>query len=119
MAEIIVGVDGSQPAAAALQWAAQESVWRGEPLIATLAWGFLDQHHAIGDAELDPEYDAAAPRCSRLVRSRPLSESARRAELRTIRDLPGCGLVEAAASASLLVVGVAASAASRACCWDP
>ena len=103
--EIIVGVDGSESSAAALRWAAQESRWRGEPLVAVLAWGLLDQHHAEPDAYFDPEYDEDDARrtlASYVVGA--LGEEAA-VELRTICDLPGRGLVEVAAQASMLVVG--------------
>jgi nucleotide-binding universal stress UspA family protein len=105
MAEIIVGVDGGEPAAAALRWAAQESAWRGEPLVAALAWGYLDQHHPEPDADFDPEYDEGDARAALATYVTTALGEERPDELRTIRDLPGRGLVEAAANASMLVVG--------------
>jgi nucleotide-binding universal stress UspA family protein len=42
---IVVGVDGSPGARAALRWARAEGATRGVPVAAVLAWGFLDQHH--------------------------------------------------------------------------
>jgi nucleotide-binding universal stress UspA family protein len=105
MAEIVVGVDGSEASATALRWAAQESSWRGEPLVAVLAWGLLNQHHPDPDAEFDPEYDEQDAReALASYVADALGEDAP-VELRTVCDLPGRGLVEAAAGSSMLVVG--------------
>jgi nucleotide-binding universal stress UspA family protein len=105
MAEIIVGVDGSEPAAAALRWAARESAWRGEPLVAALAWGFLNQHHAAQGADFDPEYtEADALEALGSYVAGALGEGSA-AELRPINDLPWRALVGAATGASMLVVG--------------
>jgi nucleotide-binding universal stress UspA family protein len=56
MMEIVVGVDGSAPAAAALRWAAHEAAGRDARLTAVLAWGLFDQPGATVD--IDPGYGA-------------------------------------------------------------
>jgi nucleotide-binding universal stress UspA family protein len=59
MEKIVVGVDGSQQAAAALRWAVREGSLHGCPVKAVMAWGFLDQHHAAAGARFAPDYDQA------------------------------------------------------------
>ena len=54
---IVVGVDGSEGAAAALRWAATESALRSARLRAVLVWDYLNQRHVQPDAPFDPEYD--------------------------------------------------------------
>jgi nucleotide-binding universal stress UspA family protein len=105
MAEIMVGVDGSETAAAALRWAAQEATWRDEPLVGLLAWGFLFQHHAEPGAEFDPEYVEADARAALETYVRSTLGEGAAIDLRTICDIPWRALVNAAAEASMLVVG--------------
>ena len=105
MAEIVVAVDGSEGSAQALRWAACEATVREEPLVAVLAWGFLSQHHIVAGTEFDPEYDEDDAReALRSYVAAVLGEDAP-VELRTVNELPGRGLVEAAQGASMLVVG--------------
>jgi nucleotide-binding universal stress UspA family protein len=104
---VIVGVDGSPQAAAALRWAVREADARKATLTAVFAWDWLEQGHAIvpdgfdpssgqSDAEaiLDGAIAAAigAPRAKQVLR-------------KAIRGLPVPALLDAAAEAELLVVG--------------
>jgi nucleotide-binding universal stress UspA family protein len=104
---IIVGVDGSEYACAALRWAEREARLRGYELIAVLAWGLFDQLHAGGGSSFDPDYgpsDAAAALAT-VVEDTLGSEAAAAAELLVVCDLPARALLEVAQRAELLVVG--------------
>lgn len=107
MTTIVVGVDGSDSAGLALQWAVREAELRKEPLIAVMAWAFLDQHHAGDVAEFNPEYsevEAAAALDAYIQRSVDPTTAAA-IERRTPCALPAQALLEASEGASLLVVG--------------
>lgn len=103
---IVVGVDGSAHAARALTWAHREAQRRGARLSALLAWGLLDQHHIEADARFDPTYSAEKARqfVEHAVRSELASDAANVTST-VVNDLPARALVDAAASAELLVVG--------------
>jgi nucleotide-binding universal stress UspA family protein len=105
MEGIIVGVDESPAAQAALRWAVDHATHVREPVTAVMAWGFLDQHHVEPDAPFDREYSAA-------IAAKVLDDLVERAvgDDRDVRrrvecDLPGPALLRAGAGASLLVVG--------------
>jgi nucleotide-binding universal stress UspA family protein len=103
---IIVGVDESDGAAAALRWAAREGTLRSVPVVAVLAWGWLDQHHAA-PAPFDPNYDDHEARAAldAIVRG-VLGEAGLRAVRRkVICDLAAPALIGAVARDDLLVVG--------------
>jgi nucleotide-binding universal stress UspA family protein len=51
---IVVGTDGSENAALALRWAADEAEIHGAGLEAMLVWSFLDQFHADRSDTFDP-----------------------------------------------------------------
>lgn len=105
MEGIIVGVDESPYAQAALRWAASYATTTHEPITAVMAWGYIDQRHLEPDAPFDPEYSAAdaAEVLDQLV-TRALGEDH---GVRCVApcDLPASALLEAAQGASLLVVG--------------
>ncbi len=107
MTKIIVGVDGSEAARGALRWAAAEARLRSQPLVAVMAWGFLDQHHQLVDAPFDPAYDdAEAHRALAAYVTHVLgSDATDDVELRPVCDLAAPALIDASADASLLVVG--------------
>ena len=107
MNSIVVGVDGSDGAAHALRWAAAEGALRGWPVEAVLAWGFLDQHHMIVGERFDPEYSSkdAEVALDGYVTAALGIEGATAVERRIVADLPARALLDAAADASLLVVG--------------
>ena len=107
MERIVVGVDGSAVGASALRWAAAEAARHDRPLVALLAWGFLDQHHADPGTSFDPDYgvdDAEAALEAHLVAA--LGEDGARGVVRqVVNDLAAPALVAAAGAADLLVVG--------------
>ena len=107
MAEIVVGVDGSDHAATAVRWAAREAELHGHTLVAVLVWDLFNQRHADGSRRFDPEYgepqaDAAL---AAAVDDALGAEAARAVVRRPVCDLPAAGLLGAAADAELLVVG--------------
>ncbi len=56
---VVVGVDGSAHADAALRWAAREAGIHGLGVTAVLAWDYLDQRHPDGSREFVPSYGDA------------------------------------------------------------
>jgi nucleotide-binding universal stress UspA family protein len=107
MKGIVVGVDGSEGAAYALRWAVLESTLRDLPVVAVLAWGYLDQHFQTADHVFDPAYgesDALAA-LDGAVRDAIGEAAAATVDRQVVCDLAARGLVEAAADAELLVVG--------------
>jgi len=107
MAEIVVGVDGSEHGAAALRWAAREAGLHGHDLVAVLVWDLFNQHHADGSRRFDPDYDegAADAALAAAVEAALGAEASSRVVRRAVCDLPAPGLLAAAHDADLLVVG--------------
>jgi nucleotide-binding universal stress UspA family protein len=103
---IVVGVDESVGAAAALRWAVREAGARKSSLTAVLAWDFLDQHTVAGPA-FDPEYGAvdAAQALHSFVVSALGEGRAMTIEQKVVCDLPAAALIEESDGADLLVVG--------------
>lgn len=103
---IVVGVDGSDGSAEALRWAWREAQTRGLPVTAVMAWDYLDQPHADGRREFDPEFKVsdAEEALDKAVLSAlgPAGESVRR---RAVCDKPAPALLEASVDAALVVVG--------------
>ena len=104
---VIVGVDGSEPAAAAVRWALAEATRRHTSLTAVLGWGLLDQHHVGGDRDFDPEYDqhAALAALTAYVDHATGADAEATVDKVAVNDLPPRALIESAAGAELLVVG--------------
>lgn len=107
MARIIVGVDGSEGSAEALRWAVEEGRLRGEPVVAVMAWGYLDQHHAVRGAEFDPDYgEPQAKEALAVAVSEALGDAAAtQVEQVVVCDLAPAALVGTAEADDLLVVG--------------
>jgi nucleotide-binding universal stress UspA family protein len=107
MAEIVVGVDGSDQGAAALRWAAREAELRGHDLVAVLVWDLFNQHHADGTHRFDPEYgpDQADAALATAVEAALDADASAKVVRRVVCDLPAPGLLAAADGADLLVVG--------------
>jgi nucleotide-binding universal stress UspA family protein len=105
MEAVIVGVDESDHAQAALRWAVSNAARAGQPVTAVMAWGYIDQHHLEPGARFDPHYTStiAAKVLDDLV-TRAVGDHAEVARL-AVCDLPARALLDAAADASLLVVG--------------
>jgi nucleotide-binding universal stress UspA family protein len=105
MERIIVGVDESPYARAALRWAVDHAGTSGAPITAVMAWGYIDQHHLEPDTGFDPRYSSA-------IAEKVLDEIVAGAvdpgavtERRAVCDLPARALLDAADGAGLLVVG--------------
>ena len=107
MAQIVVGVDGSDHGMAALRWAAREAALRGCDLVAVLVWDLFNQHHADGSRRFDPDYgDADADAAlAAAVEAALGAETASAVIRRVVCDLPAPGLLSASEQADLLVVG--------------
>jgi len=105
MEGIIVGVDESPYARAALRWAVAHAATTGQPVTAVMAWGFVDQHHLEPGAPFDPHYTSAiaAKVLDDLVAQALGREDA--VVRHPVCDLPARALLEAGADASLIVVG--------------
>jgi nucleotide-binding universal stress UspA family protein len=100
MRKIVVGIDGSESAAAALRWAAQEAQLHGASLTAVMAWTLLGQP---ADA-FTPTYgfDEAIGTARDHVRRAAIPVEA---DVVAPCDLPAAALVDACADADLVVVG--------------
>ncbi len=106
MGTIVVGVDESPDAAAALRWAIDESRLRGSTVRATMCWGYLDQHH-VAESAFDPDYgeDAASAALEALVVQATGLSNSTGIDLNVLNDLPARGLLDDSAGADLLVLG--------------
>jgi nucleotide-binding universal stress UspA family protein len=107
LGRIVVGVDESAGAAAALRWAVREADVRGWSLLAVLAWTYLDQHHVIVGEPFDPVYgeaDAVAALDAIVARTVGTAHAAS-IEQQIINDHAAAALLEASDGADLLVVG--------------
>ena len=107
METIVVGIDESEGAAQALQWSVREGRFHGAEVSAVMAWGFLDQHHSVAGAPLDPAYDEdAALQALRSFLVQAVGEEAASAiRALPVCDLPARALLEAGSDADLVVVG--------------
>lgn len=107
MARIIVGVDGSEGSTEALRWAVEEGRLRQEPVVAVMAWGYLDQHHAVRGADFDPDYgEPQAKEALAAAVTEALGEgAAAQVEQVTVCDLAPAALASTAMPEDLLVVG--------------
>jgi len=113
---IVVGVDGSDAARAALQFAAEEAKLRDARIVAVLAWTFVPPP-AVGDPGLlampagdmpgliDAEREAADGVLVRAVREALGDEASVEVESRLVDGDAADTIVEEAASADLVVVG--------------
>lgn len=107
MTEVIVGVDGSETAQAALAWADREALLHGWSIDALMAWGLLSQQHEDPTTPFDPTYGEAEARVAlgSFVERAVGAERAPAIGRRPVCALPAPALLEAAEGASLLVVG--------------
>jgi nucleotide-binding universal stress UspA family protein len=111
---IVVGIDGTEHAAAALRWAAEEAALRQATVVAVHAWTFMPVT-TPADSGLVPmawtesmdvldASRAAAERIAGDVVRAVLGEK-HDAVVKVVEGGPATALVEAAADADLLVVG--------------
>lgn len=107
MQGLIVGVDGSDDAAAALVWAAREAELHGWPITAVLAWRILNQPHDDATAGFDPDFAApdALEELTAAVRRALGDAGAAPVALLPVHELPFRALLDASDDADLLVVG--------------
>lgn len=103
MKTIVVGVDESDGAARALQWAVDEAALHGAQVRAVMAWDWLDQHRP-GPSNFDPKYDQddAEANLHRLVTT---AVGDAPVEAQAVCEVAPRALLEASADADLLVVG--------------
>jgi nucleotide-binding universal stress UspA family protein len=102
---IVVGVDGSEGALAALRWTAEEAAQWDADVVAVQAWEFtpliVATEAPIDLAELrretDELLDAQVRKC--------FGDREGRVERRVVEDLPARAVLDAAADADLIVVG--------------
>jgi nucleotide-binding universal stress UspA family protein len=108
---VVVGVDGSEGARRALQWAAEEATLRGAALRVVHVWSYLDQ---AGEA-FDPAYgeDDARQRLDQAIAGAGIEAGGLDVDQRTVCDLAARGLLDSAADADLLVVGARGSGGFR------
>jgi nucleotide-binding universal stress UspA family protein len=106
MTGIIIGVDESDGAAAALRWGVAHGKRRHEPVTALLAWTFRDQHHLDPHAPFETRYGhEEARRDLDAILVRALAGRAEDVERRAVCGAATAALLEASADASLVVVG--------------
>jgi nucleotide-binding universal stress UspA family protein len=107
MRKIVVGVDGSASSQQALRWAAAEAAFRGTPLVAVMAWGYLDQHHHPADAPFAPNYSEADAHLAlaSYVTDALGPDATDAVDLHPVCDLPARALLEASEDAEMVVVG--------------
>jgi nucleotide-binding universal stress UspA family protein len=114
--EIVVGVDDSEHAKAALRWAADEAKLRGARLVAVHAWTFVAPA-AMGEpgliavpagnlaAELEAERRAAETSLESTVNEVLGDAAGLEVERMLVEEDAGAGIVAAAKEADLIVVG--------------
>ena len=104
---IAVGLDGSSESAAAARWALAEGArWRC-PVVAVVAWDFLQQAHPAQAAAFDPHYDKddASDALLSWLEDAVGNDAAERFERRPVLDLPAQALLATGDTSSMLVVG--------------
>jgi nucleotide-binding universal stress UspA family protein len=101
---IVVGVDGSNPARAALRWAAAQAELTGSPVDAVIAWEY--PVFSVGQVLLPPEDpESIAGRVLEQAVAETLEESPVEVRQRVVGGHPAQVLIDAAQRAHLLVVG--------------
>jgi nucleotide-binding universal stress UspA family protein len=112
---IVVGVDESEGAAAALKWAVAEAAASGASVRAVLAWTYLDQPARPGTERVfDPSFDeASATTMLDLILRDRLGDAAGDVEAVVSNDHAGPALIRHSTDAHLLVVGARGLGAIR------
>jgi nucleotide-binding universal stress UspA family protein len=111
---IVVGVDGSDEAAAALRWAVEEATFRGARVEAVCAWSYIPMSTAADSGlvpmaltesteMLEATYDAAARIAEQQVKS--VVGAGHDVAVSVVQGEASDALLEAARGADLLVVG--------------
>jgi nucleotide-binding universal stress UspA family protein len=102
---IVVGIDGSEPAERALDWAVTEATNRGAPLHLVTAWMFPMALGYSFTATVPQIHDAAREVCEQAAEEVRRRAPQLRVSTETAQQEPGPALVAAAKDAELLVVG--------------
>lgn len=104
MTRIIVGIDGSANAMAALQWARERATLTGRELVAVFAWSFFDQGYHPPGEHLLPEFTEsdAARVLDRALEQAGITTGVTR-EL--VQDFAPEALIGVATADDLIVVG--------------
>ena len=104
---ITVGLDGSSESAAAARWALAEGARWHCPVVAIVAWDFLEQAHPAQKAAFEPHYDSddASDALLSWLEDAVGTDAAERFERRPVLDLPTRALLAAGDTSSMLVVG--------------
>jgi nucleotide-binding universal stress UspA family protein len=101
---VVVGIDGSDGAAAALRWAAGEATARGAVLVPVLAWTYLDQPGG-GPFRADFTEDDAEAFLTKAVDEALGGSYDGPLEPTAVTELPAPALLAEAEKAALVVVG--------------
>ena len=111
---IVVGVDGSPGAGAALRFAVDEAKLRNARLDAVLAWGLLDQPDVPG-ADFNPSFGETEARASleRSIRGAVGEDTGVKVSMLAFNDLPARALLDLSAGSELLVIGARGLGAFR------
>jgi len=109
MGTIVVGVDGSAPSKAALNWAVQEAKLRGSDLHIVVSWDFpvvaTAEPMIMPTPDTDALVDNAKTIAAAMIATEHLEGSGVPYTVETPEGRPGEELVTAAKDAELLVVG--------------
>ncbi len=103
--KILVGTDGSENATTAMRWAAEEAALHGADLEVLLVWSYLDQHHADRSETFDSGYTEDSAREALSARVAGALGAGAEVTQRVVLDTPASGLLDAADTADLLVLG--------------
>ena len=102
---IVVGVDESPAATAALQWAYSYGQTRRQPVTAVMAWDYIDKRHADAPSVFDARYspEVAEQELHKII-DRALGPDSG-VVAAPVLDKPEPGLLDASKDADLVVVG--------------
>jgi nucleotide-binding universal stress UspA family protein len=115
MTEIVVGLDDSPSAAAALRWAAEQSRVTGLPLRALSAWQQTSDDRGTGSTDFAKaaSADARAQATRRVMDALGTGAADVRWSLDVVEGPPGPALVKRSRGARLLVLGACEHAGLR------
>ncbi|ASN53436.1 MULTISPECIES: universal stress protein [Sinomonas] len=100
---VVVGVDGSEHSAAALQWAVDEARLRRGRVRVVTAWHYVPVPSTVEDAGINDALNAAQRVQAKALEA--VSADGVEIERSLVRNLPAAGLLDASKDADLLVVG--------------